>query len=81
MFPEQTIVQFKQAKLTKIFYIRNLFQLLFIQDSGLFKDWFRQVSLYLFTTSIGIVNNSTEIVFLLYNTELSIYIKSHTKIS
>jgi hypothetical protein len=39
-----------QVKLTNIFYIETLFKNRFIQDSGVFRDWLRQVSLYIAIT-------------------------------
>ena len=51
-----------QVKLTKISYTGALFQYQFKQDSGLFKAWFRQVSLYyLMTTSTNIYGDSSPI--------------------
>jgi hypothetical protein len=43
---EKTGVHFIQVKSTTISFIRNLFYVRFIQDSGLFKVWFRQVFMF-----------------------------------
>jgi hypothetical protein len=43
----QVLVWFIQVKLTKIFFTETLFKDWFIQDSDLFRVWFKQISLYI----------------------------------
>jgi hypothetical protein len=57
---EETCIQFIQVKLTKIFYIESWFKVRLIHDSGLFRVWLRQVSLYIY----NIFSLSDNIIFI-----------------
>jgi hypothetical protein len=47
--------QFIQVKLTKNSYTETLFKIRFIQDSSVFRVWYRQVSLYMYMYTVPLL--------------------------